>query len=144
MNVKSVDYEIGDLSISRLGEATINSNYKTEKSLFVDDKTKVLFHTNTKDISDFPEEPKFELAGPHEKLFFEPKKVVAGIVTCGGLCPGLNDVIRAITLTLLWQYGVRKVLGFRYGYEGMSSNAKKAPIELSETTFRKANTPTRA
>ncbi|HEG44377.1 MAG TPA: ATP-dependent 6-phosphofructokinase, partial [Phycisphaerales bacterium] len=130
MNIKPVDYEIGDLSISRLGEASISSNYKIAKNLFVEDETKVLFHTNTKDRSNSPDRPEFELAGPREKLFFEPKEVVAGIVTCGGLCPGLNDVIRTITLTLLWQYGVRKVLGFRYGYEGLSSNAKKAPIEL--------------
>ena len=130
MYIKPTDYKIGDLSISRLGEASIDSNYKTEKNLFVDEETRILFHTKTKDISNFPDEPKFELAGPREKLFFEPKEVVAGIVTCGGLCPGLNDVIRTITLMLLWQYGVKKVLGFRYGYEGLSSNAKEAPIEL--------------
>jgi len=130
MYIKPTDYKIGDLSISRLGEASIDSNYKTEKNLFVDEETKILFHTKTKDISNFPDEPKFESAGPREKLFFEPKEVVAGIVTCGGLCPGLNDVIRTITLMLLWQYGVKKVLGFRYGYEGLSSNAKEAPIEL--------------
>lgn len=130
MNIKPTDYKIGDLSISRLGEASIVSNYKIEKSLFVDEEAKVLFHTNTKDISSFPDEPKFELAGPREKLFFKPEEIVAGIVTCGGLCPGLNDVIRTITLTLQWQYGVKKVLGFRYGYEGLSSNAKEAPIEL--------------
>ncbi len=131
MNIKSENYKIGDLSISVLGEANISSNYKIEKSLFVDEEARVLFHTNTRDISNFPDEPKFESAGPRAKLFFEPGETVAGIVTCGGLCPGLNDVIRTITLTLQWQYGVKKVLGFRYGYQGLSSNAKEAPIELT-------------
>ena len=50
--------------------------------------------------------------------------------------PGLNDVIRAITLTLLWQYGVKSVLGFRYGYQGMSSNAKEQPIDLTAAAIR--------
>lgn len=131
MNIKSANYKIGDLSIFSLGEANISSNYKIEKSLFVDEEARVLFHTNTKDISNFPDEPKFESAGPRAKLFFDPRETVAGIVTCGGLCPGLNDVIRTITLTLQWQYGVKKVLGFRYGYQGLSSNAKEAPIELT-------------
>jgi 6-phosphofructokinase 1 len=52
-------------------------------------------------------------------------------VTCGGLCPGLNDVIRSITLTLIRQYGVKQVLGFRYGYEGLSSKFNHAPLELT-------------
>ena len=61
----------------------------------------------------------FELAGPRAKLFFDPKKTRAGIVTCGGLCPGLNDVIRSLFLELHHAYGVREVLGFRGGYQGL-------------------------
>ena len=53
----------------------------------------------------------FELAGPRQKLFFDPKEVRAGIVTCGGLCPGLNDVIRSLFLELHYGYGVAEVLG---------------------------------
>ncbi|MCK4627343.1 MAG: ATP-dependent 6-phosphofructokinase, partial [Phycisphaerae bacterium] len=75
--------------------------------------------------------PTFELAGPREKLFFDPAKLNCGIVTCGGLCPGLNDVIRTITLTLAWQYKVKTIFGFRYGYAGLSSNALKDPIILT-------------
>jgi len=75
--------------------------------------------------------PGFEEAGPREKLFFDPKEVTAGIVTCGGLCPGLNDVIRAVVLQLHWEYGVKKVLGFRYGYEGMSSRRREEPWLLT-------------
>jgi 6-phosphofructokinase 1 len=61
----------------------------------------------------------FELAGPRAKLFFDPKQRRAGIVTCGGLCPGLNNVIRSLFLELLYGYGVAEVLGFRGGYTGL-------------------------
>lgn len=130
MNIKAADYEIGNVDITVLGDATIPSSYQIESGSYVDDETKILFHSSTLDIVHYPNEPKFEAAGPRKKLFFDPAKVTAGIVTCGGLCPGLNDVIRTITLTLMWQYGVKTVLGFRYGYEGISSNAKHEPLRL--------------
>ncbi len=59
-----------------------------------------------------------EKAGPRERIYFGPSHVHAGIVTCGGLCPGLNDVIRAITRCLWQRYGVRRITGIRYGYKG--------------------------
>lgn len=55
----------------------------------------------------------FELAGPRSNLFFDPSQTRAGIVTCGGLCPGLNDVIRSFFLELHHGYGVAEVMGFR-------------------------------
>ena len=60
-----------------------------------------------------------EVAGPREKIYFSPSHVHAGIVTCGGLCPGLNDVIRAIVRSLWYLYGVRRITGIRYGYKGL-------------------------
>lgn len=65
----------------------------------------------------------FEIAGPREKLFFDPKKTRAGIVTCGGLCPGLNNVIRSLVLQLYHGYGVREILGFTNGYQGLIPGA---------------------
>ncbi|MDQ7795600.1 MAG: ATP-dependent 6-phosphofructokinase [Spirochaetia bacterium] len=59
-----------------------------------------------------------EVAGPRQKIYFSPSHVHAGIVTCGGLCPGLNDVIRAIVRSLWHLYGVRRISGIRYGYKG--------------------------
>jgi 6-phosphofructokinase 1 len=56
---------------------------------------------------------------------------VAGIVTCGGLCPGLNDVIRSVVMNLHHQYGVPKVYGFRYGYEGLSAKFGHEPMMLT-------------
>jgi len=72
----------------------------------------------------------FELAGPRKKIYLDPKKTVGGIVTCGGLCPGINDVIRAIVIGLFERYGVKTVLGFRYGYFGLSKKAPLPPIKL--------------
>src|SRR5215467_16061136 len=59
----------------------------------------------------------FELAGARKNLFFNPPETRAGIVTCGGLCPGLNDVVRSLFLEMHHAYGVKEVLGFRWGYQ---------------------------
>ena len=72
----------------------------------------------------------FELAGPREKLFFEPARTKVAIVTCGGLCPGLNNVIRSVYLQLHYHYGVPAVVGIRYGYSGFSPEAV-APLWLN-------------
>jgi 6-phosphofructokinase 1 len=73
----------------------------------------------------------FELAGPREKLFFDPEQTRAGIITCGGLCPGLNNVIRSLFLELHYAYGVKEVLGFRGGYQGLDPSIGKKPIMLT-------------
>ena len=59
-----------------------------------------------------------EKAGPKELIFFNPEEVHAGIVTCGGLCPGLNDVIRAVVMALWYEYGVSRISGVPFGYRG--------------------------
>jgi len=71
-----------------------------------------------------------EQAGPREKIYFDPSKLKCGIVTCGGLCPGLNDVIRAVVLSLYHNYKVRTVFGFPYGYEGLTYRFGHTPVEL--------------
>jgi 6-phosphofructokinase 1 len=73
----------------------------------------------------------FELAGSREKLFFDPSTARAGIVTCGGLCPGLNDVIRSVFVELRYAYGVQDVLGFRWGYQGLDPERGAAPVVLT-------------
>ena len=78
-----------------------------------------------------PEELFFELAGPRDRLFFDPAKTRAGIVTCGGLCPGLNNVIRSVFMALHYIYGVRDVLGFRGGYEGLDPVRGAEPFVLT-------------
>lgn len=74
----------------------------------------------------------FEKAGPRRKLFFDPAKTRAAIVTCGGLCPGLNNVIRSVTRQLFRGYGVDKVLGIRGGYRGLDPERGQPPVELTE------------
>ncbi len=73
----------------------------------------------------------FELAGPREKIFFNPEKLKCGIVSCGGLCPGINDVIRELVVGLSNGYGVDKIEGFRYGYRGLANPSKYPPLKLT-------------
>jgi 6-phosphofructokinase 1 len=77
------------------------------------------------------EELLFELAGPRARLFFDPQQARAGIVTCGGLCPGLNNVIRSLFLELHHGYGVKDVLGFRGGYPGLDPARGQEPVVLT-------------
>ena len=71
--------------------------------------------------------PFFEPAGARRNLFFDPARIACGIVSCGGLCPGINNVIRALTLTLTWGYGVERIYGFRYGYAGVAGDPAAGP-----------------
>ena len=129
-----VDDAAIDFTPARLGEPTIETMYKIDKELLVSDRIRVSYYVRSADLAasrETGEPPTFECAGPRERLFFDPAELVCGIVTCGGLCPGLNDVIRTITLTLRWEYNVRSVLGFRFGYQGLSENPRERPVELT-------------
>ncbi len=75
--------------------------------------------------------PMFERSGPREHLFFEPAKTKVAVVTCGGLCPGLNNVIRSLYLQLHYHYGVPAVMGIRYGYSGFSPEGSTPPLWLN-------------
>jgi 6-phosphofructokinase 1 len=102
---------------------------------FTQDKDSVLYHTQFHDIEAYLKEerepPAFEMAGPRKKIFFDPKMIACGIVTCGGLCPGLNDVVRAIVLCLSHHYHTGKIYGFRHGYEGLNPAYYHRPVELT-------------
>jgi 6-phosphofructokinase 1 len=121
-----------DLEVSRLGECGIQSPMSGIQ--FVADDEHVLFHSNLMEVEAIQaagkKPPCFEMAGPREKICFDPSKLTCGIVTCGGICPGLNDVIRAIVMGLFYHYGVKTVFGFRYGYEGLIPRYGHAPMEL--------------
>lgn len=75
--------------------------------------------------------PAFEVAGAEHRLFHDPAATTAGIVTCGGLCPGLNDVIRGLVMVLHHRYSVKNILGFRYGYEGLNPAFGHEPLRLT-------------
>jgi 6-phosphofructokinase 1 len=72
-----------------------------------------------------------ELAGPRESIYFDPRKTKAALVTCGGLCPGINNVIRTAVFELMHNYGVPEVLGIRYGYQGLNPKEGRPPIALT-------------
>src|SRR6476469_3646179 len=76
----------------------------------------------------------FEVAGPRERIYFDPTKTAAAVVTCGGLCPGLNDVIRGIVMELWHRYHVTEIDGIRYGYEGLVTKHGHAPLQLRPET----------
>lgn len=73
----------------------------------------------------------FEPGGPRRRIYFDPAKTRAAVVTCGGLCPGLNDVIRGLVLELHRAYGVRRVLGFRNGYQGFVPSFGHDVVDLT-------------
>jgi 6-phosphofructokinase 1 len=87
-------------------------------------------------ISDLPS---FEPSGPRRKIFFDPSKTRAGIVTCGGLCPGLNDVIRGLVRNLVNHYGVRRIVGFRNGYQGFIASYRHDVVDLTPQSVRDIN-----
>jgi 6-phosphofructokinase 1 len=122
-----------NMNISTLGECHIPSPMETQQ--FVHDQERVLYHHRIEKIRSYmssgKEPPCFEMAGPRESIYFDPSKLKCGIVTCGGLCPGLNDVIRGIVMGLYYHYGVKMVFGFRYGYEGLTHRYGHTPLELT-------------
>jgi 6-phosphofructokinase 1 len=122
-----------DFTIARLGECRIPSPMSGVR--FTGDDERVLYHATLAEMKSWlgrgEEPPSMEAAGARQTLFFDPSTVGCGIVTCGGLCPGLNDVIRAIVLSLHHHYGVRRIFGFRYGYEGLVSRHGHEPLELT-------------
>ncbi|MHC4860957.1 MAG: ATP-dependent 6-phosphofructokinase, partial [Planctomycetota bacterium] len=126
---------IPDLTVDTLGECRTPSPMKGMR--FIGDEEDVLYHAGSSEIRPYFDEgrtpPAFERAGPRERIFFDPAGLRCGIVTCGGLCPGLNDVIRAIVLSLKNHYGVETVYGFRYGYEGLSPRYGHEPVSLTPT-----------
>src|SRR5207342_1838793 len=106
----------GDLAIKSLGTCRIDSPLapllaQRVRSFYnVEETDKVLFDDTLSAVTardhGIHDLPGFEPAGPRRKIFFDPSKTRAGVVTCGGLCPGFNDVIRAIVMELHFLYGV--------------------------------------
>ncbi len=123
LNAQSTD-------ILRLGTAKIES--KLPYGMWTEDK-KLKFFVGP-ELSEELSEPvsmSFEPAGPRKKLYFEPSRAKCAIVTCGGLCPGINDVIRALVMQAHHAYNVPSILGFRYGLEGFIPEYGHEVMELT-------------
>jgi len=101
---------------------------------FVKNEERVLFDLDLENIQKHSGEldklPSFELAGPRKLLHFEPGKISCGIVTCGGLCPGINNVVRGIVNAMYYWYKCDKFYGFKYGYRGMVEGNEPKPVLL--------------
>ena len=129
---------IPDFTIKTLGECKLASPLEEgrgESKEFVSDDEKLLYESRVTRFGEYGGNignvPTMEIAGPRRKIYFDPSKTRAAIVTCGGLCPGLNNVIRGLTLGLHHLYGVRKIYGFQYGYEGFIASHKHDVVQLT-------------
>ncbi|WP_373499706.1 ATP-dependent 6-phosphofructokinase [Desulfococcus sp.] len=119
-------FDIVDTDIPTLGDARISSPIEGRKldgnRHFVNDEDRVLIDVDArrfeKTIEAKGKISSFEKAGPRRKIYFDPSKLRCALVTCGGLCPGLNGIIRSVVLELYFGYGVRNIYGIRYGLQG--------------------------
>jgi 6-phosphofructokinase 1 len=128
-----------DFTIQTLGPAAIPSPQVLSRiagdlmANYSSDDERIIYDLNVQSGAEpsLKERGLLEKAGPRENIYFDPSKVHAGIVTCGGLCPGSNDVIRAIVMTLWYNYGVRRISGFKFGFRGLIPQYKLPALELA-------------
>lgn len=135
-----------DLTIPTLGPARITSpmapllDARRTTEHYVDEHDRVLLDDTVAGMSSrgvqLADLPGFEPCGPRRKIFFDPSKTRAAIVTCGGLCPGLNDVIAGLVRALTYHYRVRRVVGIRNGYQGFVADYGHDVIELTPDSVR--------
>jgi 6-phosphofructokinase 1 len=130
-----------DLIVRRLGEPRVPSPMarlirgRASSPHYVHESDRVLLDDTVKMAAArdcaAPDLPSLEPGGPRELIYFEPRGLRVGIVTCGGLCPGLNNVIRGLVLELADNYGVSDILGFRNGYQGLVGGGEPVPLTPS-------------
>ena len=127
------------LEVTALGPREFKSPLKRSKrtgegvGTYVPDDMRVLYEPRFR-LGEEIHPLSFERAGAREELFFDPEQTRAAIVTCGGLCPGINNVIRSLVLELTHNYGVPNILGIRYGYRGLNPDEGRPPIEMTSHT----------
>jgi len=125
-----------ELEVATLGECRHPSplvrslNIGEGVGTFVPDDLRVLYEPRHR-VGEEINPLSFQRAGAREKIFFDPETTRAAIVTCGGLCPGINNVIRALVMELEHNYGVPHVLGIRYGYQGLNPERGRPPVVLN-------------
>jgi 6-phosphofructokinase 1 len=125
------------IAVSSLGEPGVNSPQQRTSVLgdgaatFIPEESYIRYPAVFTPGAPETEELLFQRAGARQQLFFQPEQVKAALVTCGGLCPGLNAVIRSAFLELHMNYGVREILGIRYGYQGLNPKAGHTPLTLN-------------
>lgn len=134
------NFDVLDTTIDSLGEPRIDSPILREllgadESIFKDENEKVLVDIEPDRIVEMIQAgktpPAFEQAGPRRKIYFDPSKLKCALTTCGGLCPGVNNIIRSIVLELHYIYGVRHIYGFPYGLQGFIPEYRHEAVELT-------------
>ncbi len=122
-----------DTQVKTLGKAKVASPMRD--TIFVDENDRVIINTRLDYLKECMEKKvdpiTFEVAGPRKKIYFDPAKTKCGIVTCGGLCPGINNVIRGIVLELFYMYGVSNIYGIPFGLEGFIPSYGHPVVDLS-------------
>lgn len=125
------------MEIRKLGPCKLDSPLKSSRIRFTSDEEAILLESEFTRMVKLHQEkgklPVFELAGPREKIFHNPSWSKAAILTAGGLCPGLNNVIKSLTLALKQNYHVPIVYGIPYGYTGLNPESGYSPVILDET-----------
>lgn len=133
-------YKAEEFIVDRLGKCSVPSPLNLSKEMgdgvfnYVQDDERIIYKSNLryfkKSVKEKSEPVSFEKAGPKEHIYFDPSKTKVAIVTCGGLCPGLNNVIRGLVMQLYNRYGVTRIVGIRYGYEGFIPSYKHPVLDL--------------
>ena len=122
MNFDSIKTQIETLGPPKIPSPLHRLSTDAHKRIFVSDAERIIIDVSTQNLSmhikSGREIPSFELSGARSQIYFDPSKLRCALVTCGGLCPGLNDIIRSIVLELYYGYNVRGIYGIRFGLEG--------------------------
>ncbi|PWL39372.1 ATP-dependent 6-phosphofructokinase [Flagellimonas aquimarina] len=131
-----IEFQIENLGVPKFKSPLQLSTVRGDNIFtFISETDKLVFDTSLEGYSQClanNEEPScLEKAGPRQNIFFQSEKVTAAIVTCGGLCPGINNVIRGIVMALHYFYGVKRVIGVPYGYEGLNPEVGHPFVELT-------------
>jgi len=134
--------DVLNFNIENLGERSIPSPVVTHN--FTADHKRILFNTGLETYNAFTTTDgtplSLEVAGPRDKIFFDPATTKAAIVTCGGLCPGINDVIRAIVMGITHRYSVKNCIGIRYGFQGLIPKYRHEILPLTPETVQDIHT----
>ena len=125
-----------DFLVPTLGPCAFESPLQARGRTFADELIRVRVKRHIRDEAVEIDTLSFEEAGPRPKLFFNPAETTAAFVTCGGLSPGLNNVIRSGFLELTHNYGVQRVLGIRNGYAGLNPDSGLEPTVMTERFVR--------
>lgn len=127
--------EIAILGQAKIPSPVLRRANGTEGISIVSEDDRVVINVDDSQITKMVKEgqhlPCFELAGPRRNIFFDPSKLKCALVTCGGLCPGLNDILRSIVLELHYGYGVQNICGIRYGLQGFIARYGHDLIDMS-------------